>query len=76
MAILNVKNFPDELHARLQERARSQHRSVAQEVIHLLRRGLEEDEPLSLLELRGLAKEAWAGAPVTEHVARERDAWD
>ena len=36
MATLNIKNFPDPLYRRLQERAEQEHRSLAQEVIHIL----------------------------------------
>ncbi len=36
MATLNIKNFPDDLYERLQERAQREHRSLAQQVIHTL----------------------------------------
>lgn len=36
MAILNIKNLPDGLYERLKVRAEQQHRSVAQEVTHIL----------------------------------------
>lgn len=36
MATLNIKNFPDGLHRRLQARAKQHRRSVAQEVTHIL----------------------------------------
>ena len=36
MATLNIKNLPDSLHRRLQKRAELHHRSVAQEVTHIL----------------------------------------
>ena len=36
MAVLNIKNLPDFLYRKLQARAKRQHRSVAQEVTHLL----------------------------------------
>jgi plasmid stability protein len=36
MATLNIKNFPDEIYQRLQELAKREHRSVSQEVVHLL----------------------------------------
>jgi plasmid stability protein len=38
MATLNVKNLPDELYAKLRERARREHRSVAKEVSTCWRR--------------------------------------
>jgi plasmid stability protein len=53
MATLNVKNFPDDLYKALQERAQREHRSVTQEVVHLLETSLTQAEPLSILELRG-----------------------
>lgn len=76
MAVLNVKNLPDALYKKLKARARAQHRSVAQEVMHLLTRLFEQPEPLSILELRGLGKDAWAGVDPTRHVAEERASWD
>ncbi len=75
MATLNVKEFPDELYGRLKERAGRERRSVAQEVIHLLAGAVAEPEPLSILALRGLGKEHWAGVDAVEHVERERGSW-
>ena len=75
MAILNVKNFPDDLYRELRQRARREHRSVAQEVIHLLS-GVVVEEPISLLALRGLGKEVWKDVDASEHVRRERRSWD
>jgi plasmid stability protein len=76
VATLNVKNLPDALYRRLQARARRQRRSVAQEVTQILSDALEAPKPLSILALRGLGKEHWLGVEATEHVARERAAWD
>lgn len=76
MATLNVKNMSDDLYRRLQDRAKREHRSVAQEVTHLLSTALDAGEPLSLLELRGLGKEHWAGQDAAAHVRAERKAWD
>lgn len=76
MATLNVKNFPDPLHDRLRELAEREHRSVAQQVIHLLERATETAEPRSILELRGLGREAWAGIDAAAHVDEERKSWD
>lgn len=76
MATLNVKNLPDGLYRRLKARARRHHRSVAQEITHLLAEALEEAEPLSLLDLRGLGKDVWAGTDAARRVAEERRAWD
>src|ERR1700731_4177740 len=56
MAVLNIKNIPDSLYRKLQARAKRQHRSVAQEVTHLLSDALETPKPLSILDLKGLGK--------------------
>lgn len=76
MATLNIKNLPDRLYKRLQARAKRQHRSVAQEVTHILTEVLEEPEPLSILDLQGLGKELWAELDAAEHVDAERRTWD
>lgn len=76
MATLNIKNFPAGLYRKLKERARRQHRSMAQEVTHILERVLEEPEPQSLLELEGLGEALWKDGDAAEHVARERASWD
>ena len=76
MATLNVKNLPDPLYRKLKARARRQRRSVAQEVIHLLSQAVEEADPQSILELRGLGKELWKGVDARAHVATERRSWD
>lgn len=76
MATLNIKNFPQELYKNLQERARRQRRSVAQEVTRLLATVLETSEPLSILELRGLGKEIWEAVDPAAHVDSEQSSWD
>ena len=76
MATLNVKGLPDELYAKLRARARQRRRSVAQEVTTILEQVLEEPEPLSILDLRGLGKELWTGIDPAEHVEGERRSWD
>jgi plasmid stability protein len=76
MAVLNIKNLPDDLYRRLKERARRQHRSIAQEVTHILSQAVAEPEPLSILELRGLGKGLWEGLDAARHVAEERRTWD
>lgn len=76
MATLNIKGLPDPLYEKLQQRARRQHRSVSQEVIHMLTVQLEAEEPLSLLDLKGLGKGAWAAVNAGEHIHSERAAWD
>lgn len=76
MSTLNIKNFPDSLHRKLKKRAAREHRSVAQEVVHLLTASVETPEPLSILELRGLGKEVWRGIDAAAHVEEERSSWD
>lgn len=50
MAILHVRNVPDDLHRRLHDRAAKENRSLSAEVIHLLEQALEEPE-VSTVEL-------------------------
>ena len=76
MATLNIKNLPDSLYRKLQARAKRERRSVAQEVTHLLDAALASNEPLSILELRGLGKRIWRDVDAAAHVKRERAAWD
>jgi len=76
MATLNIKNFPDDLYERLQGRAQREHRSLAQEIVHILEKVAEEPKLHSILELRGLGKELWQGIDPVEHVRAERDSWD
>jgi len=76
MATLNVKNLPDTLYRKLQKRARERRRSVAQEVTLILEQAVESQEPLSILELRGLGKDAWRELDAAAHVDGERRAWD
>lgn len=76
MAILNIKNLPDPLYRKLKQRAKQQHRSVAQEVTAILERALSQPETLSLLDLDGLGRELWAGADAAVHVERERASWE
>jgi plasmid stability protein len=75
MATLNIKNLPDPLYEALKARAESQHRSVAQEVTHLLTEALGRQEPQSILDLQGLGKELWPGIDAARHVDDERAAW-
>ena len=76
MATLNVKNVPDDLYERLRRRAKEQHRSVAQEVIHLVASVLDGEPQTSILELRGRGKASWRGVGAAQHVAMERGSWD
>jgi plasmid stability protein len=76
MAILNIKNMPDRLYRKIQARAQRQHRSIAQEVIHILSAATESTAPLSILELQGLGKDVWKKVDAGKHVNRERREWD
>lgn len=75
MTTLNVKNLPDGLYRKLSARARRHHRSIAQEVTHILTGAVAEPVVLSVLELRALGNEAWDGVDAGKHVARERRSW-
>ena len=75
MATLNIKNLPDALYRKLRARARRQHRSVAQEVTHILSQAVESPEPLTITDLQGLGKEHWTG-DAARHVDTERGSWD
>ena len=76
MATLNIKKFPDELYQQLKTRAESNHRSVAQEVTHILAQAQSAPKLRSILELQGLGKEIWAGIDAAAYVNEERDSWD
>jgi plasmid stability protein len=75
VATLNIKDFPDKLHRKLQAIARKNRRSLAQEVTHILDKAIASDS-LSILELRGLGKAYWIGTDAVGHVAEERRSWD
>ncbi len=76
MATLNIKRFPDGLYEQLRSQATKEHRSISQEVIHLVSQALEETQERSILELRGLGKELWKDTDPATHVERERRSWD
>ncbi len=76
MATLNIKNFPDELHDELKNRAERDRRSVAREVIFLLETALEKPERCSILDLAGLGAEYWKNLEPSDLVAEERSSWD
>jgi plasmid stability protein len=76
MATLNIKNLPDPLYRALKARAEREHRSIAQQVTHMLEAALGEPERLSILELQGLGKELWKGMDAAAHVEAERRSWD
>ena len=76
MATLNIKNLPDRLYRKIQARANREHRSIAQEVIHILSLATEDARPLSIMELQGLGKEIWHDVDASKHVKQERRGWD
>jgi len=76
MATLNIKNLSDRLYRKLRARAKKQHRSVAQEVTHILEQAVVGPEALSIMDLKGLGKELWRDIEPTRHVAEERSAWE
>ena len=45
MSTIVVRNFPDDLHGRLKERAERNHRSMTKEVVHLIAAGLGNELP-------------------------------
>src|SRR5205085_9810556 len=59
MAVLNIKNLPDALYKKLQARAKRQHRSIAQEVTHLLSVALETPKTFFILDIKGLGNVIW-----------------
>jgi len=76
MATLNIKKLPDRLLRKLQDRATKQHRTVTQEVIHILSVATQTASPLSILDLQGLGKQAWTKIDAGKHVNKERREWD
>ena len=54
MATLNIKNFPDPLYKRLQDRAEREHRSLAQQVIHLLKESAGQPKMREVAERIGV----------------------
>ena len=91
MSVINVKNFPAPLYQRLKKQAEADHRSLAQEVIHLLEKALARlrdtrTEPDTTVppaagkrykatDLQGLGKEIWKGVNVEEYIEQERNSW-
>jgi len=76
MATLNIKKIPDRLYRKIQARAVKRHRSVTQEVIHILSEATEETKPVSILKLQGLGKNAWRRIDASKLVSKERRGWD
>ena len=76
MATLNIKKMPDRLYRKIQARANREHRSVDQEVIHILSQATEDARSVSILELQGLGKEVWSRVDASKYVSKERRGWD
>lgn len=76
MATLNIKKIPDRLYRKIQARAVKRHRSVTQEVIHILSEATAETKPLSILKLQGLGKNIWRDIDTSKHINKERRGWD
>jgi len=71
-----IKNLDDALYQTLKTRAAHEHRSIAQQITHILETALGSAESPSILDLEGLGRELWTDKDAAEHVAAERDAWD
>jgi plasmid stability protein len=76
MAILHVRNVPEDLHARLKERAEAERRSLSAEVIRLLRWAVEEADRASRVSLQSIQRRRYfepasAGAPDSTEMLRE-----
>ena len=76
MSILHVRNVPDELYARLQQRAETQRRSLSAEVILLLDWALEQAERtpediLASIRSRRFFDPLAVGAPDSTFLLRE-----
>ena len=74
MATLNVKNFPDDLYAKLKKRAKQEGRSVSSQVTQLLARDLNRPRKYTVDDLKGLAG-PWKDVDVEEWIDRERNSW-
>lgn len=76
VATLNVKQFPDDLYHQLRVLAENEHRSIAQEVIHLLDSALNSADKRSILELKGLGRALWENSDPAKYIESERASWD
>ena len=76
MAILNIKKMPDRLYRKIRARANREHRSVDQEVIHILSLATDDAGSFSILELQGLGKNIWRKVDASKYVSKERSGWD
>ena len=76
MPILHVRNVPEDLYKRIQERARREHRSLSAEVIMLLQQALQQpqrsqSEVLSDIRRHRFFCSAEVGAPDSVELLRE-----
>jgi plasmid stability protein len=76
MAILHVRNVPDELYESIRQQAQAQNRSISAEVIVLLQRALagserSQDEVLASIRRRRFYNPLEAGAPASSTLLRE-----
>ena len=62
--------------SQVQKLSREEQRELAVEIVRNLDAPHSSTTRTSLLELRGLGKEIWAGVDVKEYLRKERDAWD
>lgn len=76
MAVLNIKNLPDELYEALRARARAERRSLSQEVVRILEREVGRPRKHKVSELKGLGKDLWRKVGVERYLERERRSWD
>ncbi len=76
MAVLNIKNVPDDLYEALRKRARAERRSVAQAVIRILEREVGRARKHKISELRGLGQDLWRKVNLERYLQRERASWD
>jgi hypothetical protein len=73
---LVIEDFPDDLYAQLEERARAEQTSVGLLVVSLVERALRLAIPLSIMELEDLGPEIWQDHDAADFIDRERASWD
>ena len=76
MAILHVRNVPDDLYESIRRQAQAQNRSISAEVIVLLQHALagsdrSQDEVLTSIRRRRFFNPLEAGAPASTTLLRE-----
>jgi plasmid stability protein len=76
MPILHVRNVPQDLYARLKQRAETQHRSLSAEVVTLLEWAIKEVDRASEFSLESIRRRrffepASVGAPDSTTLLRE-----